>query len=400
MGDLQQGEPAFRRITLALFAGALATYASLYTTQPLLPLLSEAFHITPAVASLSVSVATASLAVALVFAGPLADSLGRKPVMSFALVATGVIGVLGAMVPNYGGLLALRALEGLVLAGLPATAMAYLAEEVDPHSLGIAMGLYVSGNSVGGMGGRIIAGMIADVWNWRAAVGSIGVVSLLSALWFWRTLPPSRHFRPQPLRFGRLVRSLAQSLRDPGLLSLYAVGFLIMGSFVTLYDYISYDLMASPYNLSATLVGWIFLIYLVGTFSSTWMGRLSDSHGRDRILSISVAIQLAGVVVTLAVPLAFKVMGIAVFTFGFFAAHSVASGWVSLRASTNKGAASSLYLFFYYLGSSLAGTAGGDLYSFFGWAGVVGLIAGLLVLGLGAAALLARLAPAQARTEP
>lgn len=398
MSHLNQGEPAFRRVTLALFAGGLATYASLYATQPLLPLLSEGFHITPAVASLSVSLATAALAVGMVFAGPLADSLGRKRVMSFSLVATGVIGVLAAFMPSYRGLLVLRALEGLVLAGLPATAMAYLAEEIDPRYLGVAMGLYVSGNSVGGMGGRIIAGMVADLWNWRAAVGSIGVLSLLCALWFWRTLPPSRHFHAQPLGLRRLVRSLVQSFGDLGLLYLYAIGFLIMGSFVTLYDYISYDLMAPPYSLSAGLVGWIFLIYIFGTFSSTWMGRLSDRYGRRWVLWVGVAIELAGAVITLGAPLALKVLGVAVFTFGFFAAHSIASGWVTERAVTNKGAASSLYLFFYYMGSSLAGTAGGGLYSSRGWPGVVALIAGLLVLGLGGAALLARLTPREAST--
>lgn len=394
MGDLQQGTPTFRRVTLALFAGALATYASLYTTQPLLPLLSDAFHITPAVASLTVSAATACLAVAMIFAGALADSLGRKPVMTFALVATAVIGVLAAFAPSFHSLLVLRALDGLVLAGLPATAMAYLAEEIDPRYLGAAMGLYVSGNSVGGMGGRIISGIIADLWNWRAAVGSIGVLSLVCSVWFWRTLPPSRNFKPQPLNLRRVLSSLLECLRDPGLRYLYAVSFLIMGSFVTLYNYASYDLMAAPYHLSPGLVGWIFLLYVVGTFSSTWMGRLSDRFGRRDILRVSAGTQLAGALITLAVPLALKIIGIAVFTFGFFGAHAIASGWVGERALTNKGAASSLYLFFYYLGSSVAGTAGGTLWLHFGWPGVVGQITVFLALALGAATLLARLGPA------
>ncbi|MGE5672924.1 MAG: MFS transporter [Mycobacterium leprae] len=399
MGDLQQGTPAFRRVTLALFAGALATYASLYTTQPLLPLLSTSFHITPAVASLTVSVASAGLACALLLAGPLADSLGRKAVMAFALIATGIIGVLAAFVPNFNSLLVLRALDGLVLAGLPATAMAYLAEEVDPRFLGVAMGLYISGNSVGGMGGRIIAGTIADFWNWRAAIGSIGVVSLLCSIWFWRTLPPSRHFKPQPLNLRRLVGSLLECLADPGLRLLYAVGFLVMGAFVTLYNYISYDLMAPPYSLRASVVGWIFLLYLVGTFSSTYMGRLSDRYGRRRVLWVGIAIQLAGVCVTLAAPLLVKILGVAVFTFGFFGAHSIASGWVGERAGKHKGAASSLYLFFYYMGSSFAGTAGGTLWLRYGWPGVAAFVAGFLLLGLLAARLLSRLAPVAAAAE-
>ncbi|HYG57905.1 MAG TPA: MFS transporter, partial [Symbiobacteriaceae bacterium] len=96
MGDLTQTAPAYRRTTAALFVGAFAAYASLYTTQPMLPLLSQSFHITPAVASLTVSAATGSLAIGMLFAGPLADSVGRKPVMTVALVAAGIMGILAA----------------------------------------------------------------------------------------------------------------------------------------------------------------------------------------------------------------------------------------------------------------------------------------------------------------
>ena len=382
MGDLKQGNPAFRRVTYALFAGALATYASIYTTQPLLPLLSESLHVSPAQASLTVSVATAGLALALVIAGPLADSLGRKSVMAVALVATAVTGMLGAFAPTFGSLLVLRALNGLMAAGLPATAMAYLAEEVDPRHLGVAMGLYVSGNSVGGLGGRIISGTVADFWGWRAAVGATGVLGLLCSLWFWRNLPPSRHFSPQPLNLRRVLDSLLRCLRDPGLRALYAVAFLAMGGFVTLFNYISYHLIAAPYNLSPGLLSWVFLLYLTGTFSSTWMGQLSDQYGRRGMLYAGLGTQLAGAAITLAAPLAFKVLGVAVFTFGFFGAHSIASGWVGERAKTDKGAASSLYLFAYYMGSSVAGTAGGTVWSRYGWGGVVAFVIAVLLAAL------------------
>ena len=394
---IQQGSREYRRVTLALFLGALSVYASLYVTQPILPLLSEAFGITPAHASLSVSVATVSLALSQVLVGPLADSLGRKPVMTFAMLAAGVIGVAAALAPSFGPFLFLRFVHGLVMAGLPATAMAYLAEEIDARHLGAAMGLYIAGNSVGGLSGRIIAGMAADFWGWRAAVGSIGVMSLACALWFTRTLPPSRHFRPQPLQPKRLVLSLLRAWGDPLLRTLYMVGFLAMGSFVALYNYVSYHLMAAPYNLSPALVGWIFLLYLAGTFSSAFLGRLSDRYGRAPMLGLSLAIQLTGATVSLAGPLLVKILGIAIFTFGFFGAHSIASGWVGQRAVRDKGAASALYLFTYYLGSSLAGTTAGLFWMRFHWPGVVGFIACFLVAALGLAALSRRL---EATTPP
>lgn len=398
MPGFQQGTAEYRRVTLALFLAALSTYANLYLTQPILPLLSEAFEISPATASLSVSAATVSLAVSLVFAGPLADSVGRKPVMTWAMILTGAIGLTAAVVPRFGAFLALRLLHGLVMAGVPATAMAYLAEEIDPRHLGAAMGLYVAGNSMGGLAGRIVAGTLADLWHWRGAVATIGVISLICAIWFARTLPPSRHFQPQPLELPRLVRSLGQALADPLLRTLYAIAFLAMGGFVTMYNYISYHLISPPYNLSSAIVSWIFLLYLAGTYSSAKMGSLSDRYGRGPIMAVSLVLQIAGALATLLRPLILKIAAIALFTAGFFGAHSIASGWVGHRAKTNRGAASSLYLFCYYLGSSIAGTVGGLFWMRCGWPGVVAFITLFLLTALALAVLAWR--QAQVPAEP
>jgi len=300
--------------------------------------------------------------------------------MSVSLLLSSLIVIITAFSPTFSSLLGFRILQGIVLAGLPAIAMAYLGEEVDSRSLGIAMGIYISGNSIGGMAGRIITGSITDLFSWRIAMGTIGVISLILSIWFWFHLPNSRYFAPKPLRLKALSKSLVGHLKDPALLCLFCIAFILMGSFVTLYNYIGFELVAPPYHLSQTIVGWIFIVYLTGTFSSTWMGRLSDSLGRKKVLWIGLVIMAAGAIVTLASPLVLKIIGIAVFTFGFFGAHSIASSWVGRRARTAKAQASSLYLFFYYSGSSIAGTAGGFFFSNFGWKGVIGFIICLLLL--------------------
>ena len=389
-GQLRPEDPAFRTVGLALFAGAIAMYASMYAPQPILPLLSHALGIPPAAASLAVSATTASLAVTTLFTGSLTDAVGRKSIMTIALFATGIIGVLAGLAPGFGSLLALRAVEGVVLAAMPAAAMAYLAEEVNPRALGMAMGLYISGNSVGGMSGRIVSGILADYFGWRVSLGSIGVVSLLAAIWFVRALPPSRHFHPRPLHLRGVFTSLGHSLRDPGLRYLYVCSFLLAGGLVTLFNYITFALMAPPYNLSAIWVSWIFLVYLVGTFSSTLLGRLSDRFGRG-VMRFSVAVMLAGAVATLAPSLVLKLLAMALFTFGFFGSHSIASRWVGVRAGRNVAPASGVYLFFFYVGSSLSGTGGGFVYSSFGWPGVVIQLAIMICLVLVATFLLSRL---------
>lgn len=389
----QQGTSTFRKTNIALFAGGFVTFAILYCTQPLMPDFSKEFHISPAVASLSLSVTTIALALSMLLIGSLSEVWGRKPIMTFSLLAASILSVLTAFVPNFHFLLAFRVLQGVVLAGLPAIAMAYLGEEIDPTSLGIAMGLYISGNSIGGMSGRIIIGMLTDYFNWRVALGSIGVLSVMASLLFWFTLPSSKHFQPRTLEIGKLLKSMVSHLQDPGLLCLYGIGFLLMGSFVTLYNYIGYQLIAPPYSLSQTLVGGIFVIYIVGTFSSTWMGRLVDRYGRRKVLWIVLLIMFIGACTTLDTNLLIKIMGIAVFTFGFFGSHSIASSWIGRRATHDRAQASSLYLFFYYVGSSIGGTTGGTFWMAYGWSGVISMIGCFLLLALILSIRLSTIAP-------
>ncbi|MCM3568648.1 MFS transporter [Neobacillus mesonae] len=382
MEYVQRGTSTFKKVNLALFAGGFSTFAILWGTQPLLPDIAKEFHLSPAVSSLSLSSATIALSVGLLIAGSLSEVFGRKSVMTFALFASAILSILTAFTPNFHLLLAGRVLQGITLAGLPAVAMAYLGEEIEPKSLGMAMGLYISGNSVGGMAGRIISGIITDYFGWHMALLGIGLISLISSLAFLWMLPKSKHFQPQNFNIKHLTGSLFSQFKEPGLFYLFVIAFLLMGSFVSLYNYIGFQLLKPPYSLSQTLVGFIFIVYIVGTFSSTWMGMLSDQHGKRKVLQLSLMILLVGACITLNTNLWFKILGIAIFTYGFFAAHSIASGWVGKIATHDKAQASSLYLFFYYAGSSIGGTVSGTFYSQYGWYGVVSMIVVLAIISI------------------
>lgn len=390
MGYIQKGTTSFHRANLAFFAAGFNTFAILYSTQPLMPEFSRAFGVSPAAASLSLSVTTISLAVSMLFFGIWSEVKGRKPVMMLSLVAASVLSVLTAWSPTFESLLFFRMIQGIALGGLPSIAMAYLGEEMEPKSLGVAMGLYISGNSLGAVSGRIITGMLVDFFSWHVALGAISLMSLLACLIFWLYLPRSQNFHPRSPDLGGLLRSLGSHLKDRGMLSLYGIGFLILGSNVALFNYLGYMLTAPPYSLSQTLVGWIFIVYLVGTFSSVGMAKLADRFGRPKILILSLGITLFGACLTLDVRLWVKVLGLPILVFGFFGSHALASAWVGRRALRDKAQASSLYLFFYYAGSSVAGTAGGVFWAAHGWAGVVGMVAGFLLFALFLAICLAK----------
>jgi MFS transporter, YNFM family, putative membrane transport protein len=359
-----------------------STFAILYCVQPLLPEFSREFHVSAAVSSLSLSLSTGLLAMAMLLAGSLSEVWGRKPVMIASLLSSAILTLLSAAAPNWSSLLLARMAIGITLSGLPAVAMAYVSEEVDPKSIGLAMGLFIGGNAIGGMAGRIISGVLTDLGSWRLAVGLIGALGLAAALAAWRSLPASVHFQPRQASLTDLLRSFTEHLRDPGLCGLFAEAFLLMGGFVTVYNYLGYRLTEPPYSLSQTAIGAIFAAYLIGTLSSAWIGELAGRLGRRRVLWAMIAIMLAGVALTLFQPLALILSGIVAVTFGFFGAHSIASSWVGSRAIHAKAQASALYLFCYYVGSSAIGTLGGVFWTTQGWPGVAGLVAALLLAAI------------------
>jgi YNFM family putative membrane transporter len=371
-----------RRVRLGLFAAAFATFALMYAPQPLLPQLASTFQVSPAAASLALSAATLAVAVAIIPVSSLSEVFGRRRVMAISALTASLLGLAAAAAPSLPALLGIRVLQGFALAGVPAVAMAYLAEEVERGSLGLAMGLYIGGNSVGGLSGRIIAGALDDHGGWRVALAGVGVLSMACAVAFAAVLPPSAHFSPAPLRLRGLLSTLRRNMSDSGLVRLYLIAFAIVGAFVTVYNYLTFRLSRPPFRLSSTVIGLLFVAYLAGTYASPAAGRLADRHGRYPVLAAGVLVAMVGVLLTLSGSLALIVTGLVVMTAGFFAAHSAASGWVSSRAQVAPAQATALYMGAFYVGSSVAGSAGGLFYGRGGWLLTVAFVLGLLAIAL------------------
>jgi len=383
---ISRGSKAYNRVNFALFLAGFITFSTLYDFQPLFPSLVNEFAVTPAVASLSLSFATFALAWTLPVSGSLSDAIGRRNIMGVALFLSALLTLAIVAADSLPLLLAFRLLQGLVLAGVPAVAMAYLSEEIDPRTIGNAMGLYIAGNAFGGMTGRILTALLNDYLSWRWAIGVIGILCLTLAIVFSALLPPSRHFKQRPLHLGQLTGTLLNHLQNSRLLCLFLIAFTCMGGFVTLYNYVTFRLIGVEFGLSQAEAAAIFLAYAFGGFGSRFIGGISSRFGRNPTLLACLATMMTGLGFTLSGSLPLVIAGIVIFTIGFFGAHAVASAWVGFLATHSRAQASSLYLFSYYLGSSLSGTGGGFIYSLWGWPGVVLFI--LLLIALAALAVL------------
>jgi YNFM family putative membrane transporter len=373
------GGRGYRRMNVALFAAGLATFALLYSTQALLPAISAALGVTPTAASWTVSAATGALALAVLPLSALSERFGRQTMMTVSITVAALASLAMPFVPDLGTLVALRAVQGLALAGLPASAMAYLAEEVRAKALVGAVGLFVAGNSIGGMSGRILTGWVAQLWGWRPALGTVGAASVVCAVAFRLLLPKARHFTAVPVSPRTLARTVGDHLSNPLLRRLYAIGGLFMTVFGAVYTVIGYRLVGDPFGLPQGLAGSVFIVYLVGTASSAAAGRLVTRLGRRGALYAAVSTTAAGLLLSLSDALSLVLPGLVLITAGFFAGHAVASSSVSRTAQTGRAQASALYQSAYYLGSSAGGALGAVAFHAAGWEGTV-------VLGLAAVA--------------
>ena len=379
------GSRGYARILVALLAAGIATFAQLYSPQGILPIIARDFGVSPAQAGLMISVATLGVVVGLLPWSVIADRSGRVRTMSFSLVAAGVFAVVLPFAPTFEILLAIRFLEGAALAGLPAIAIAYLHEEVSARFTAIAAGTYISGTTIGGLLGRLLAVPVTELVDWRWGLGSVAVVSIVSASVFIIVAPEPRGFvRSSSRGFWRAVGAL---LRRGRLLALIAQGFLLMGAFVSVYNYLGFRLEAPPFALAPVLTSLLFLAYLSGTWSSRRIGLVVARRGRRMALLSGIAAMASGALLTLSPALPVIVIGLVILTAGFFAAHSVAAEWVGHEALTGRAQASSLYNIGYYAGSSLLGWIGGLAFGAASWPGMIAIVT--LLCGASAAIALA-----------
>ncbi len=380
---IQRGSVTYYKAIIALFIGSLVAFGAEYCVQPIIPVLARDFSLEPTTASLAVSFGTGGMAVAMLFIAGLAHKLRRRQVMVLALVGSIILAMLIGISQYFQLILLMRLCQGLLLAGFPPMAVAYINEEFEGSVIGTAVGIYVSGSSIGGLVGRIILSTLTDWWSWRPALLALAVFYLILIVAFVILLPRPEHVKPKHGQSKSMLAEFSRLMHNKFLVADYLVAMIVMGSFVCVYNFISYVLLAPPYSMTQTEIGLVYLLYLLGTLSSTVMGMMADSTGNGVVISLSIVCMIGGALLSLAGPLLLKLAGIGLFTFGFFGAHSADCSWAGRLDKGDKAEISAMYMLFYYIGASTFGSIGGKFLTHWGWDGVVGFLTVLLIIGLG-----------------
>lgn len=361
------------RTIFVIFLGSMAAFGAEYCVQPLIPVIAADFSLSPASASLAVSAGLFGMALSMLFIAVIGPALDRKKITTVSLLVAAVFTIVIGLCSNFYLILLLRFFQGVILAAFPSLMIAYINEEFESSSVGSVLGIYIGANAIGGLAGRLIVSSMADFFSWRTGLIMIGLLYLAIALSVGFFLPKSHHKNTGNISFkpGKIIANI---FSDTKLLLIYLIGFCAMGSFVSVYNFITYVLLHEPYNLSQTFIGCLFFTYLIGSFSSAYMGKKTYLWGNSRVIGISALLMLLGIIITILMPLLCKILGLVVFTFGFFGCHTGACGWVGKLNKGDKAVSSSLYMFLYYTGASALGTLGGFFLEHYGWNGVVAMI--------------------------
>ncbi len=363
-----------------LFIGTVTVISDIYVAQPILPVLKREFSVSPTVASLAVSLNIFALAIALLVHGPLSDYKGRKTVMVGSSILIALPTFLITLSEDFSYFLIMRVLQGIFAAGIAAIAIAYITEEFAPSIKGKAIGIYVGAMITAGLFGRVIGGILTALTDWRTMFAVFGMLNLLGGVLFWRYLPTSRRFVANTDMLASL-KGMGQHFRNRYLIGAFIIAFCIFFTYTGSFTFMTFYLSLPPFNLTTFQISLVFLVYVSGMVSP-FAGALSLHYGRQGIIYVGLTTAALGLLVSLWGSLFSSVAGLFLLCLGLFITQPAASALVGDRAGGNYGSASSLYLFFYYLGGSVGAAAPGPIWDKWGWNGVVTLCLGVLTVAL------------------
>lgn len=368
---IEVGSRQYREISFALALGSFLVFCNLYFFQPLLPVLAEHYQVSALKVNWILAAGTFALALSLVPWAILSEIIGRVRVIQISLILIPIVGLGYLMADSFAVIVVLRAMMGFALAGFAAVAVAYMAEEFSPKALSLAVGVYISANSLGGIFGRIAGGALTESVGLDIALVTLAVVSTLGGGYVIWTLPKQSHFIPKKVSITTHLLSAISHCRNRTLSLAMLIGGLNFALFVNLYSVVGFRLSEAPFSLPVSLASMIFLCYLCGTYTSTLSGKWVNRYSAESGMVLGACILTLGMFVAIGDNYAAIIIGLGLISAGAFFTHSIAYGWVSRYAKQAKASATALYLMHYYVGGSLGGFYLLQCWQSYQWSGVV-----------------------------
>ncbi len=359
---------------------AFLTVVDLFAAQALLPTLVAHYQVTPAAMGLAVNACTLGMALGGLAVALYGGKANRRSGIAASLCLLSIPTVLLAFAPNLIVFAVLRVVQGLCMSTAFGLTLAHLGDTSCPNETASAFAAYITGNVASNLIGRLIATAVADHAGLAANFYVFSALNLAGAALVMLTIPKTQHASPVLAPSMKPSDALIAHLKTPNLRAAFGIGFCILFAFIGTFTYVNFVLVRPPLQVGMMQLGFIYFVFLPAVFTTPLAGRAAAHFGTQKALWSALAVAGLGLPLMLLPNLPAVISGMVLVAAGTFFAQALATGYVSQAATSNRGAASGLYLASYFTGGLVGAAIVGQLFDHLGWsAAVMEIGAALLV---------------------
>jgi len=379
--DHHRAAAVLRSFVIALTA--FLTVVDLFATQAILPTLTRAYNVSPAAMGFAVNASTMGMAVAGLAIAFFSRRINRRNGILVSLALLSIPTVLLASAPDLMIFTVLRVTQGLFMASAFTLTLAYLAEQCSAKDSASAFAAYITGNVASNLIGRLISAALADHLGLAANFYVFAALNLSGAVLVYFTLKRATPMAATGAAARSPFASWIEHLTNAPLRAAFVIGFCILFAFIGTFTYVNFVLVREPFAVGPMALGFVYFVFLPSILTTPLAGRAVQRFGTRPTFWLSLAIAGAGLPLLLLPSLSAVLTGLMLVGVGTFLAQATATGFVGRAATTDRGAASGIYLACYFAGGLVGSAVLGQLYDRLGWgACVAGIGASLLVAGL------------------
>jgi YNFM family putative membrane transporter len=394
MSEEHRAAGALRR-SLVIALTAFLTVVDLFATQAILPSLARFYQVSPAAMGFAVNASTMGMAASGLLVAFFSRRIDRRRGVFVSLALLAIPTALLALAPSLAIFTVLRVTQGLFMCAAFTLTLAYLGEHCSAREVGAAFAAYITGNVASNFFGRLISAAVADHLGLATNFYLFAGLNLAGALLVFFTLartPPMTAAAPG----GRSpFAAWGEHLANPPLRAAFAIGFCILFAFIGTFTYVNFVLVRPPLALGMMSLGFVYFVFLPSIATTPLAGGLARRLGTRPTIWAGLGLAIIGLPLLLVASLPAVLVGLMLIGIGTFLAQAIATGFVGMAATADRGSASGLYLASYFLGGLAGSAVLGQLFDRLGWAACVAGIGAALLLAAALAARLVIAAPRQ-----
>jgi predicted MFS family arabinose efflux permease len=367
-----------RNIVIGLVA--FLTLVDLFATQAILPSLVRHYGVSRAAMGTAVNASTIGMAISGLAVALLARRVDRRRGIIWSLALLAVPTTALAWAPDLATFTALRVAQGLCMSAAFALTLAHLAESCSGPAAAGAFAAYITGNVASNLFGRLLSAVVADHFGLSVNFLVFAALNLSGALLVYMSLRRATPLAREPGPATSPVEAALTHLRHPALRAGFAIGFLILFAFIGTFTYVNFVLVEPPLGLGMMALGVVYLVFAPSILTTPLAGHAVARFGTRPTIWAALGLALAGLPLLLLPSLPAVLAGMVLVAVGTFFAQATATGFVSRTATSDRAAASGLYLASYFAGGMVGSALLGLLFDRHGWPAAVAAIAAALTL--------------------